>query len=93
MSGNHRQFRMSPSQRLSMIWQLIDTLSQIDANHDFQLNEVERSATDEDLKELIKQKLRAVHRERREPYVKQLEELRQQQERQSFTIWRNRPKT
>jgi hypothetical protein len=67
-----------------MIWQIVRTLSQIDADYNLRLNEVECSAADEELKGETKQKLRAAHRGRREPYVNQLEELQKRQQRQPF---------
>jgi hypothetical protein len=68
----------------AMMWEILRTLSQIDAEHHLRLEEVERSAAEDELKEYGRRKLTAAHRERREPYISQLEKLRQQQHRQSF---------
>jgi hypothetical protein len=56
--------------------EVVRTLSEIDAEHRLKAHEVECSVTDDELKESMKHKLRAAHRERREPYVHRLEELR-----------------
>ena len=80
------QAHMDSSDLQSMMWEILRTLSQIDAEHNLQLNEVERSESEEELKEYVRRKLTAAHRERREPYVNRLEELRQQQHHQSFGI-------
>ena len=78
------QSRMYSSKLQSMIWQIVRTLSQIDADFDLRRNEVECSVADEELKAETKRKLRAAHRGRREPYVNQLEELQKRQQRQPF---------
>jgi hypothetical protein len=78
------QSRMYSSKLQSMIWQIVRTLSQIDADFNLRGNEVECSVADEELKAETKRKLRAAHRGRREPYVKQLEELQKRQQRQPF---------
>lgn len=76
--------RMYSSESQSMMWENLRTLSRIDADHNLRLEEVERSAAEEELKEYVRQKLTAAHREQREPYVNHLEKLWQQQHRQSF---------
>jgi hypothetical protein len=69
----------------AMMWEILRTLSRIDADHNLRLEEVERSAAEDELKEYVRRKLTAAHRERREPYVNHLEKLRQQQQhRRSF---------
>ena len=80
------QARMYSPELQEMMWEILRTLSQIDAEHHLRLEEVERSATEDELKVYVRRKLTAAHRERREPYVNQLETLRQQQHRQSFDI-------
>jgi hypothetical protein len=76
--------RMYSSELQAMMWEILRTLSRIDADHNLHLEEVERSAAEDELKEYVRRKLTAAHRERREPYVNHLEKLRQQQHRQSF---------
>jgi hypothetical protein len=83
-NGRGAQSRPDGSKAQVMIWQIIRTLSQIDADYNLRLDELERSPTAEEVKGHVRQKLRAEHRQQREPYVTQLEELRQQQRRQSF---------
>jgi hypothetical protein len=59
-----------------LIQELVRSLSHIDGEYNLRMSSLERSSTDDDLKPHIAQRLRAAHRERREPYVKQLEALR-----------------
>jgi hypothetical protein len=60
----------------SMMQELLRTLSNIDLQHASELDRLDRSATDKELKQHIKSKIRARHHERREPYVALLSELR-----------------
>jgi hypothetical protein len=83
-SDDALQARMYSPELQQMMWEILRNLSQIDAEHHLRLDEAERSATEDELKEYVRRKLTAAHRERREPYVNQLEKLRQQQQRQSF---------
>ena len=85
-SDDAPQTRMYSPELQALMWEILRNLSQIDAEHHLRLEEVERSATEDELKEYVRRKLTAAHRERREPYVNQLETLRQQQQRQSFGI-------
>ncbi|GEO18555.1 hypothetical protein MAE02_62510 [Microvirga aerophila] len=80
------QDRMYSPELQALMWEILRTLSQIDAEHHLRLEEVERGATEDELKEYVRRKLTAAHRARREPYLNQLEKLRQQQHRQSFGI-------
>lgn len=61
-----------------LIQELVRNLSHIDSEYNLRMNSLERSSTNDDLKPYIAQRLRAAHRERREPYVRQLEALRAQ---------------
>jgi hypothetical protein len=47
------------------------------------LEKLESSSTDQELKNHIGRKIRAAHRERREPYIELLATLRQRQQRLS----------
>ena len=85
-SDDAPQTRMYSPELQALMWEILRNLSQIDAEHHLRLEEVERSATENELKEYVRRKLTAAHRERREAYVEQLEKLRQQQHRQSFGI-------
>ncbi|WP_262270116.1 hypothetical protein [Microvirga yunnanensis] len=60
------------------------TLGNIDFEHAIELEQVDRSAAAEDLKQHIRDKLRDAHRERRQPYVDLLNRLWMQQRGQSF---------
>ena len=65
----------------SMMREVLHTLRNIDFQHDAELERLEISRTDEELKSYIKGKLLAKHRARREPYVELLAELRKHQHR------------
>jgi hypothetical protein len=60
----------------SMMMEIVHTLGNIDSQNDAELEQLEKSRTDEELKNYIKGKLLARHRERRDPYVELLAELR-----------------
>ncbi len=68
----------------SMMEDILLTLGSIDLQHDAELEKLEKSRTDEELKKYIKGKLLVKHRERREPYVELLAELRKHQYRPAF---------
>jgi hypothetical protein len=69
----------------SMMQDLLRTLANIDLEYNSELERLDRSATDDELKQYIKDKIRARHRERREPYVNLLSEIRRQQHNLAFT--------
>ena len=84
--SNHanQQSRMySPSLDL-MMKEVARTLGNIDFEHQVELEKVERSASAKELKQYIREKLRAAHHERRQPYVDLLNQLWMQQRGQSF---------
>ena len=84
--SNHanQQSRMySPSLDL-MMKEVARTLGHIDFDHQVELEKVERSASAKELKQYIREKLRAAHHERRQPYVDLLNQLWMQQRGQSF---------
>ncbi|HYP12330.1 MAG TPA: hypothetical protein VEQ63_00275 [Bryobacteraceae bacterium] len=60
----------------SMMSEVLNTLRNIDLQHDAELQQLENSSADEELKNDIRGKLLAKHRERRGPYVDLLTELR-----------------
>jgi len=80
----NQQSRMySPSLDL-MMKEVARTLGNIDFEHQVELEKVERSASAKELKQYIREKLRAAHHERRQPYVDLLNQLWMQQRGQSF---------
>jgi len=80
----NQQSRMySPSLDL-MMKEVARTLGHIDFEHQVELEKVERSASGKELKQYIREKLRAAHHERRQPYVDLLNQLWMQQRGQSF---------
>jgi len=68
----------------AMIREVLHTLGDIDFAAEVELENVEVSARDLKLKKHIKGKIRAAHRERRQPYVDLVDTLRRQHHRQSF---------
>ena len=60
----------------AMMSEVLNTLRNIDLQYDAELQQLENSSTADELKNDIRGKLLAKHRERREPYVELLTELR-----------------
>jgi len=75
-SDTHTHYRAHAPTVDSMMSDVLQTLRSIDFQHDAELSQLENSSTDEALKNDIRGKLLAKHRERREPYVELLTELR-----------------
>jgi hypothetical protein len=73
----------SPSLDVTMR-EVLHTLGDIDFAVDVELEKLEAGTPDPELKEQIRGKIRAAHREKRQPYVDLLETLRRQQHRQSL---------
>ena len=80
-SQNSRMY--SPSLDL-MIKEVMRTLGNIDFEHAVELDKVERSASADEFKQYVREKLTAAHHERRQPYVDLLNQLWIQQRGQSF---------
>ena len=68
----------------SMMREVLHLLGNIDFEHEMQLAKLETSTTEQELKNHIVKKIRAAHRERREPYLELLVTLRQRQQRLSL---------
>jgi hypothetical protein len=81
-NASHTIRMYSPS--LDVMKEVVRTLGNIDFEHEIELDRVEKSTTADDLKQSIREKLRAAHRERRQPYVDLLNRLWMQQRGQSF---------
>jgi hypothetical protein len=77
----HKQYRTYSPTIDSMMREVLHTLGNIDFQYDAELEQLEQSSTDKDLKNSIRGKLLAKHRERREPYVELLTDLRKHQHR------------
>ncbi len=77
-------YRMYSPSLNAMMREVLHTLGDIDFAAKVELESAEVSARDPKLKEHIKGKIRAAHREKRQPYVDLLETLRRQQHRQSL---------
>jgi hypothetical protein len=68
----------------SMMREVLHMLGNIDFEHEVELDKVERNLTDQELKSSIRKKIETAHRERREPYVELLAQLRLRQLRLSL---------
>lgn len=80
-SGN---FTGSPSID-SMMREVLHMLGNIDFEHEVELDRLEKSSTDRELKLHIRKKIRAAYEERREPYLELLTTLRKRQHRTSIS--------
>ncbi|QRM35772.1 hypothetical protein [Microvirga sp. VF16] len=78
------QYRMYSSSLDLMMKEVARTLGNIDFEHQVELEKIERSASTKELKQYIRERLRAAHLERRQPYVALLNQLWMQQRGQSF---------
>ncbi|WP_134496024.1 hypothetical protein [Microvirga pakistanensis] len=67
----------------AMMREVLHMLGDIDAEYEIRLDQAEQNTDDQALKDHIKRKIRAAHRERREPYVELLTTLRQRRHRLS----------
>jgi hypothetical protein len=68
----------------AMMREVLHRLGTIDFEYEVEVDRLERSATDQELKKHLRRKINAAHRERREPYVELLTTLRQRQHRLSY---------
>jgi hypothetical protein len=76
-NASHQARMFSPS--LDMLMQeVMHMLRTIDCEHDIELDRVENSAVQDELKQYITEKLRIADRERRQPYVDLLDRIRMQ---------------
>jgi hypothetical protein len=68
----------------SIIREVLHTLGNIDFQNELDLDRVDKGVPDEELKQYIKQHIRAAHQRKRKLYVDLLNELRIQRPHQSF---------
>jgi hypothetical protein len=68
----------------AMMREVLHMLGNIDFENKVELDKVETSPRDQELKAYIKTKIKAAHHERREPYMELLTTLRQRQHRLSY---------
>jgi hypothetical protein len=80
----NQTYRMYSPNLSSMMREVLHTLGDIDFQYDVELEKIENTSRDEDLKSTIRKKIQAAHRQKRQPYVDLVESLRRQQYRQSF---------
>jgi hypothetical protein len=79
---HRKDFTGSPSLD-AMMREVLQMLGNIDFEYEIELDRLEKSSTDQELKTHIKQRIRAAYAERREPYLELLTTLRQRQYRLS----------
>ena len=70
--------RTYPSELLPLLQSALATLADIDFEHESDIETVRNSSADEWLKQATITKLEQRHRERRAPYIRQLEGLQKQ---------------
>ena len=68
----------------SMMREVLHMIGNIDFEYQVELDRVEKNMPDQELKDYIRKKIEAAHREKREPYVELLTQLRQRQYRLSL---------
>ena len=78
------QDRLRSSSIYSTIREVLHTIGNIDFQNKFELDRVEKGVPDEELKQYIKQHIRAAHQRKRQPYIDLLHELRMQRPPHSF---------
>ncbi len=76
-----QQHRMHSPSVTSIMREVLHTLGNIDFQHEVELEKLEASASNREVKQYVRDRLLERHRERREPYVELLIELRKQQQR------------
>ena len=74
-SGARSRPSMYPSQLQPRMQDVLRTLADIDFEHDVALDRLEESTQDSSVKVQLAERLKAHHRERREPYVRMLADL------------------
>lgn len=79
-----RQYRTYSPAIDMMMREVLQTLGDIDFQHQVELEKLETTTTDQELKRHIVEKIKAAHRKRREPYVDILTTLRKKQHRLAF---------
>jgi hypothetical protein len=82
-NARENQFSIQTPSIASMMREVLHLLGNIDFEHEIQLARLENSDADQEMKSHIGKKIRAAHRERREPYLELLATLRQRQQRLS----------
>ncbi|WP_243374785.1 hypothetical protein [Microvirga solisilvae] len=68
----------------AMMREVLHMIGNIDFEHEVELDKLQKSAANQELKGYIERKIRAAYAERRGPYVELLATLRQRQHRLSF---------
>ncbi len=76
----------------AMMREVLHMLGNIDFAYEVEADRLESSAASQALKHHLQRRIRAAHRERREPYVELLTTLRQRQHRLSCQGWGGTPR-
>ena len=76
--NRHTIEALSSSDTNPLVTSIVETLRAIDFEHQMELNRLQDSDTSPEIKWLVSERLKAKHRERREPYVQGLAKLSRQ---------------
>ncbi len=60
----------------SVIREVLHTIGDIDYQHEAEIHKADKNSSDEEIKKYIKQKIRAAHQRKRQPYIELLNTLR-----------------
>ena len=63
-----------------VIREVLHTIGDIDYQHEAEIHKADKNSSDEKIKNYIKQKIRAAHQRKRQPYIDLLNTLRSRQQ-------------
>jgi hypothetical protein len=64
----------------SVIREILHMIGDIDYQHEAEIHKADKNSSDEKIKNYIKQKIRAAHQRKRQPYIDLLNTLRSRQQ-------------
>jgi hypothetical protein len=65
----------------SVVQEVLHMIGDIDYQHEAEIHKADKNSSDEEIKNYIKQKIRAAHQRKRQPYIDLLNTLRSRQQR------------
>ena len=75
IAESHREPRVSPAEVEPLMQTLLSTLADIDFEYEYERRKLNCSGADRSLKTMMCQRLEERHRERRRPYIEELNRL------------------
>jgi hypothetical protein len=69
-------YKAYPAELYSVVREILHVIGDIDQQFEGEINETDRNLSDEEVKNRIKQKIRAAHQTKRQPYIDLLSTLR-----------------